>query len=143
MYLAGTREFDASREAVFEAVTDPHLIAEAIPALESFSAVDPDHWTATAKFSLAPRLRLTFEVLDRRRSEHSRLRIHGKSFGGSAMVDTSFDLTDAVNGRTAMHYEGELHLSGLLGRIGEHALRPLAERQIGRMLAAIEHRVSV
>ena len=58
MHLAGTREFDAPREAVFEAVTDPHLIAEAIPALESFEAVDSDHWAATAKFSIAPRLRI-------------------------------------------------------------------------------------
>jgi carbon monoxide dehydrogenase subunit G len=142
MHLAGTREFDASREAVFAAVTDPHLIAGAIPALESFEAVDADHWTATAKFSIAPRLRLTFEVLERRKPEHSRLRIHGKSFGGSAVVDTSFDLASAGDGRTAMHYEGELHLSGLLGRIGEHALRPLAERQIEKLLAAIEHRAS-
>jgi len=88
----------------------------------------------------ALRLRVAFELLDTRPPDHARLRAHGKNFGGSATFDTSFDLTRR-NGRTAMRYDAQFSLSGLLGRIGEHALRPIAERQIEKLFRAVEERV--
>ena len=142
MKIEGNREFGAAREEVFAALTDPKLVAGAIPALESVEVADIDHWTATVKLPVAPRLRVAFEILERRPPEHARLRARGKNLGGSATMETSFDLTRR-NGRTAMRYEAELRLSGLLGRLGEPALRPIAERQIERLLRAVERRVSV
>jgi uncharacterized protein len=140
MRLEGRREFDAPREAVYAAVTDPELVGAAIPALESMDVADRDHWTATVKLSIAPRLRVAFEVLDRKPPAHARLHAHGKNLGGSATIDTSFDLAEEA-GRTAMRYEAIVRLSGLLGRLGEPALRPFAERQIERLIRAVEKRV--
>jgi uncharacterized protein len=140
MRIEGTREFAASREAVFDALTDPELVAGSIPALESIEVADRDHWVASVKVSIAPRLRVAFELLDRRPPEHARLRAHGKNLGGSATFDTSFDLTGR-DGRTTMSYHAQFTLSGLLGRIGEHALRPIAEHQIERLFRAVEDRV--
>jgi uncharacterized protein len=141
MRLEGTRGFDAPREEVYEALTDPELVASAIPALESLTVADHEHWTATVKVSVAPRLKVAFEVLDRRPPEHARLRAHGKNLGGAARFDTSFDLADD-GGRTAMRYSAEFGLSGLLGRLGEPALRPIVERQVGRLFAAVDRRVA-
>jgi uncharacterized protein len=139
--LEGTRQFAASCEAVYDALTDPELVAASIPALESVQVTDEDHWTATVKVSVAPRLRVEFEVRDQRPPEHARLHAHGKSFGASAMVDTSFDLAGR-DGKTTMSYVAQFGLSGLLGRIGEPALRPIAERQLEKLLRAVEARVS-
>src|SRR5207237_7286581 len=104
MRIEGTREFEAPPEAVFDALTDPDLVSRAIPALESLDISDPDHWTATVKVSIAPRLKVRFEVLDKRPPAHARLRAHGKNLGGAATVDTSFDLAGS-NGRTTMRYD--------------------------------------
>lgn len=140
MRIEGSREFVAPCEDVYEALTDPELVASAIPALESLDVSDRDHWTATVKVSIAPRLRVAFEVLDQRPPQHARLRASGKNFGGAASLDTSFDLA-RMNGRTLMRYDARFGLSGLLGRLGEPALRPIAERQLERLLRAVEHRV--
>jgi carbon monoxide dehydrogenase subunit G len=140
MRLEGTREFAARREAVFAALTDPDLVAGAIPALESLEVADVGHWTATVKVPIAPRLRVAFEILERRPPEHARLRARGKNLGGGATLDTSFDLA-GQNGSTTMHYDARFALSGLLGRLGEHALRPIAERQVERLMRAVERRV--
>jgi carbon monoxide dehydrogenase subunit G len=142
MHLEGTREFAAPREEVYEALTDPELVAGAIPALESLTVADHEHWTATVKLPIAPRLKVAFEVLDRRPPEHARLYAHGKNFGSTASVDTSFDLAQNGNEKTAMRYSAEFKLSGLLGRIGEPALRPIAERQIARLFTAVDRRVT-
>jgi carbon monoxide dehydrogenase subunit G len=140
MRLEGKRDFAAPREAVFEALTDPELVAGSIPALEGLEVTDRDHWTATVKVPLAPRLRVYFELLDRRPPEHARLCAHGKNFGSSATFDTSFDLEHG-NGRTMMRYDAQFTLSGILGRIGEHALKPIAERQVEKLFRAVERRV--
>lgn len=140
MRLQGKREFAAPREAVFEALTDPELVAGSIPALEGLEVTDRDHWTATVKVPIAPRLRVHFELLDRRLPEHACLRAHGKNFASSATFDTSFDLTEQ-NGLTSMHYDAQFSLSGLLGRVGEHVLRPIAERQVDKLFRAVKERV--
>jgi carbon monoxide dehydrogenase subunit G len=142
MHLEGTREFAAPPEEVYEALTDPELVAGAIPALESLTVADHEHWIATVKVSIAPRLKVAFEVLDRRPPGHARLRAHGKNFGSTASVDTSFELAEDGVKRTAMRYSAEFTLSGLLGRIGEPALRPIAERQVARLFAAVDRRVA-
>ena len=141
MRLEGTREFAGPREAVFAALTDPELVAGAIPALESVDVSDPDHWTASMRVSIAPRLRVAFEVLDRRPPEHARLRARGKNLGGSATMETSFDLAEA-GACTHMRYEADFLLSGLLGRLGGPAFRLIAERQIDRLFRAVARRVS-
>jgi uncharacterized protein len=139
--IEGNREFAAPREEVYAALTDPELVSGSIPALESLEVADRDHWTASVKIPVAPRLKVRFEVLDQRPPEHARLHAYGKNFGSHASVDTSFDLLQQ-NGRTAMRYDAEFVLSGLLGRIGEHALRPIAERQVEKLLRAVERRTA-
>ena len=141
MKIEGTREFAAPQDAVYEALTDAELVSGSIPALESLEVSDHDHWTASVKVSVAPRLEVAFELLDERRPVHARLRARGKNFGAGATVDTSFDLAQR-NGRTTMRYDAQFVLSGLLGRIGERALRPIAERQVEKLLRAVERRVS-
>ena len=125
---------------MYEALTDPELVSSAIPALESLDVSDPEHWTANVRVSIAPRLKVRFEVHEQRPPEHARLSAHGKNFGGAARVDTSFDLTQKGS-RTSMSYTVEFHLSGLLGRLGEAALRPIVDRQTNRLFAAVERRV--
>ncbi len=69
MRLDGIRHFDAPREAVYAALTDPELVSSAIPALESLDVSDAEHWTANVKVSIAPRLQVRFEVHEQRPPE--------------------------------------------------------------------------
>jgi carbon monoxide dehydrogenase subunit G len=138
--LEGTHSFDASREDVFAALTDPELVAETMPGVEGLDLRDRDHWTAHVKLPIAPRMKMQFEVQDRRPPEHARLHAHGKSFGAGITLDTEFDLA-GQNGQTEMRYLARFALGGMLGRLGEGALQPVAERQIAKLLAAVGRRV--
>ena len=140
MRIEGNRELAAPRQAVFDALTDPELVAQTMPGLQDLRVADTDHWTASVKLSIAPRLKMSFEIQERREPEHGRLHAHGKNFGSSVTIDTSFDLAER-DGRTLMAYVAEFRLGGILGRLGEAALRPLAERQVERLIGAVERRV--
>jgi carbon monoxide dehydrogenase subunit G len=133
--VQGERRFAAPPERVFAVLTDPDVIASAMPAVRSHRVVDDDHWQAKVKppLPLAPSLTVRFEVLDRRTPEHAALHAHG------AGVDctSTFDLVADAEG-TTMRWRTELHLSGVLERFAGHGLEAVAERQAARTLDAVE-----
>jgi carbon monoxide dehydrogenase subunit G len=133
--VRGERRFAAPPERVFALLTDPDIVASAIPAVHGHRVVDDDHWEARVKppVPLAPKLTIRFEVVDRRPPEHASLRAHG----GGADVASTFDLAED-NGGTAMTWEAEIHLSGIIDRLVGHGLDPVARRQAERTLDAVE-----
>ena len=140
MRIEGRRDFAAAREDVFDALVDPELIARTVPGLERLDLSGSDRWTGTIKISVAPRMKVSFEIRERRRPEHAQLHARGKGLGAGLTLDTSFDLA-GTDGRTSMRYVADFSLSGMLGRLGEATLRPIAERQVGKLLRAVEDRV--
>jgi uncharacterized protein len=133
--VEGERRFAAPPERVFALLTDPDIVASAIPAVRSHSVVDADHWQAKVKPPLpfAPSITIRFEVLDRRPPEHAALHAHG----GGADVTSTFDLAPDGDG-TLMHWRTELRLSGLLSHFHGPGLEAIAQRQAARTLDAVE-----
>jgi carbon monoxide dehydrogenase subunit G len=136
--VEGERRFDATPQRVYDLLTDPEVIASAIPAVRGHTVIDPDHWQAKVKPPLrfAPGVTIRFEVLDRRPPEHARLHAHG----GGADVTSTFDLVADGDG-TLMHWQTELELGGLLARFAGHGLDAIAERQATRTLDAVERQL--
>jgi carbon monoxide dehydrogenase subunit G len=131
----GERRFAAPPERVFALLTDPDVVASAMPAVRGHSVIDADHWHAKVKPPLpfAPSITIRFEVLDRRPPEHAALHAHG----GGADVISTFDLSADGEG-TLMHWRTEIKLTGLLSRFAGPGLEAVAERQAARTLDAVE-----
>jgi carbon monoxide dehydrogenase subunit G len=132
--VEGERRFAAPPERVFALLTDPEVIATALPAVRGHRAVDADHWEAKVKppLPLAPSITIRFEVLERRPPEHAALR----ATGGGANVLSRFDLEPDGTG-TVMHWRTELELSGILGRLAGPGLDTIARHQADRTLDAV------
>jgi uncharacterized protein len=133
--IDGERHFDAPPGRVFELLTDPAVVASAMPAVRDVRVLDEDNWEAKVKppLPLAPSLRIRFVVLERRPGEHAALRAHG----GGADVTSTFDLAAEGDG-TLMTWRTEIALSGLLGRFAGPGLDVVAQRQAARTLDAVE-----
>jgi carbon monoxide dehydrogenase subunit G len=133
--VEGDRRFAAPPERVFALLTDPDVVASAMPAVRSHSVLDADHWLAKVKPPLpfAPSITIRFEVLDRRPPEHAALHAHG----GGADVTSTFDLA-ADGAETLMHWRTEIALTGLLSRFHGPGLNAVAHRQATRTLDAVE-----
>jgi carbon monoxide dehydrogenase subunit G len=132
--VEGQRRFVAPPERVFELLTDPDVIASALPAVRSHRVLDADHWEAKVKppLPLAPSITIRFEVKERRSPEHAAL----QADGGGAHVLSRFDLAPDGEG-TLMHWRTELELSGILGRLAGPGLDSIARHQAERMLEAV------
>ena len=134
--VAGERRFAAPPERVFALLTDPALIAHAVPAVRGHTVRDADHWEAKVKPPLpfAPSLTIRFEVTGRRPPEHAGLRAHG----GGADVDSVFDLEPVDGGATLMRWRAEVRLGGVLRRFAGAGLDAVARHQAERTLDAVE-----
>ncbi len=133
--------FDAAREDVYRALTDPEEVGEAFDAIERVD-VDGQDWTVVARPPFPGGFRLKFSVhLDElREPEHARLRAWGKSLGGRVSLDCSFDLAEAGEG-TLMHWAAEVGAAGLFSGLGSQALGPVATHQADRAMARLARRL--
>ena len=136
--VEGERRFAAPPQRVFELLTDPDVIASAIPAVRGHTVLDADHWHAKVKPPLpfAPSVTIRFEVLDRRPPEHARLHAHG----GGADVTSTFDL-EADGDATVMRWRTELRLAGVLGKLAGPGGEAVARRQADRTLDEVTRRL--
>jgi carbon monoxide dehydrogenase subunit G len=141
VHIQGERHFDAPREDVFRALTDPDEVAGAFSAIELVEAERLD-WTVVVRPPLPGGFRLKFSVRvdDLREPDHARLRAWGKSLGGRVSVDSSFDLQETDNG-TRMRWEAEVDAAGLFSGLGSQALGPVATHQAERALARLAERM--
>jgi carbon monoxide dehydrogenase subunit G len=133
--VSGERRFEAEPERVFALLTDPDVVASAIPAVHGHRVIDENHWEAKVKPPLrfAPKLTIRFEVQERHAPRHAALRAHG----GGADVFSRFDL-EAENGGTRMRWSTELSLGGVLDHLAGHGVDAIARRQAERTLDAVE-----
>lgn len=134
-YVEGERRFAAPPERVFALLTDPAVIAAAVPAVRGHHVLDADHWEAKVKppLPLAPSLTIRFEVTERHEPTHAALRAHG----GGADVKSTFDLSPDGAG-TLMRWRATVGLAGVLHRFGGHGLESIARHQADRTLDAVE-----
>ena len=130
--VEGQRRFAASPERVFALLTDPDVVAAAVPVIHSHRELDDDHWEAKVKAPIpfAPSVTIRFIVTERRAPEHAAIQTHG----GGAHVESSFDLEPDGDGRTRIRWRAEIALTGLLAAFGGHGLEPLARRAAERVL---------
>jgi carbon monoxide dehydrogenase subunit G len=125
------RLIDAPHERVFAALTDPAVVAAALPVLRSHRVLDDDHFDAKVRAPLpfAPAVTVHFEIVERRPPEHAAIRSNGRG----VRIVSSFDL--APEGRaTRVQWQAELELTGILAAFGGHGLEPLARRASDRVL---------
>ena len=137
MQIQGERQFDATPEDVFRALTDPEEMSAAFSAIELVEA-HGTHWTLTVRLPLpgGARLKVAVHVEEIREPEHARLQAVGKSLGGRVSVNSSFDL--APEGAvTRMRWTAHVDAAGLLRGLGSQALAPVATHQAERALERI------
>jgi carbon monoxide dehydrogenase subunit G len=128
--VSGERRFAAPPQRVFDLLTDPDVIAGALPGCRSHSVVDEDHWEAKVKppLPLFPAVTVRMEVIERRPPTHAGLRAHARGIDITSM----FDLT-ADGDETVMRWRTDVHVTG-----GGHGLEGIARRQAEHTLDVVE-----
>jgi carbon monoxide dehydrogenase subunit G len=128
--VSGDRRFAAPPERVFAALTDPNVIAQALPGVRSHRVIDDDHWEAKVKppLPLFPAVTVRMEVIDRKPPTHAGVRAKSRGID----ITSTFDLSPDGDG-TLMQWSTDVHVAG-----GGHGLEGVARHQAERTLDAVE-----
>jgi carbon monoxide dehydrogenase subunit G len=141
--VAGERDFEAPREAVWQVPNDPAAMAATMPGVESFDVHDDRHWRANVKIPLGLGtlgMTMDMEKTEEREPEFARLAIKGNGVGAIMSMTTAFNLSDD-GGRTKMGWEADVRIAGPVGSMGQRVLQPIVNQQVQHVLAALDEQV--
>jgi uncharacterized protein len=130
MKIATTSRIQASRGAVFVALTDPAVLQRAIPGCESLAAVGDDDYEAVLKIGVAG-LKGTYtgtaQIREKQPPQSLRLSFAGKGgpgfVRGSAAVRLSED-----DGFTLVACEADVQVGGLIAAVGSRLVEAAARK---------------
>jgi hypothetical protein len=142
--VSGEREFAAPRATVWEVLNDPEAMAKTMPGVESFDVHDDRHWTANVKIPLGLgglKMKVDMNKVEEREPEFAKLAIKGSGVGAMMNMETSFTLSDAADGGTAMAWSAEVKVLGPVGSMGQRVLQPIVNQQVKHVLTALDAQV--
>ena len=145
MNVSGERLFEAPKAAVWQVLNDPASMAKTMPGVESFDVHDERRWTANVKIPLGLgglKMKIDMDKVEEREPEYAKLQIKGQGVGAMLSMETSFELTDAAGGGTAMAWAADVKIAGPVGSMGQRVLQPIVNQQVTHVLSALDREVT-
>jgi len=142
--VEGERTFEAPRATVWQVLNDPASMAKTMPGVESFDVHDDRRWTANVKIPLGLgglKMKVDMEKTEERALEFAAMHIKGQGVGAMMNMQTTFQLSDALNGGTAMKWTADVKIAGPVGSMGQRVLQPIVNQQVQHVLGALDTQV--
>ena len=144
MNVQGERTFAAPRATVWQVLNDPASMAKTMPGVESFDIHDDKRWTANVKIPLGLgglKMKVDMEKTEENEPEFAVMKMKGQGVGAMMNMQTSFTLSDAEGGATAMEWSADVRIAGPVGSMGQRVLQPIVNQQVQHVLGALEQQV--
>jgi uncharacterized protein len=142
--VAGERTFDAPRATVWQVLNDPASMAKTMPGVQSFDVHDDKRWTANVKIPLGLgglKMKVDMEKTEERELEYAAMAIKGSGVGAMMNMTTTFELSDAPDGGTAMKWAADVKIAGPVGSMGQRVLQPIVNQQVDGVLTSLDQQV--
>jgi uncharacterized protein len=140
MRIEGSVIVAAPRQAVWDALQDPAVLARTLPGCDAFEEVGPDAYRATITAGIAS-IKGTYlgdvALSDRVAPEQYRLHASGSGAPGTVSADALVTLEE-IDGGTRVGYSAEAAVGGMIGGVGQRLISGVAKRMAGQFFAAVE-----
>jgi carbon monoxide dehydrogenase subunit G len=144
MKIEGTHEIKAPREFVYQAITDPLILQRCIPGCQSLEKTEENTYIATMKAGVGS-VKGTFKgnvrLEDMQAPTHYRMTVDGKGAPGFVKGTGIFNLEER-NGGTAIAYEGEMKVGGVIAGVGQRMIEAAAKMLAHQFFSALENEIS-
>jgi len=133
MKIEGTHQIQSPRDRIYAALINPQILQRCIPGCQSLDKTADNTYVATMKAGVGPVKGIfkgNVRLEDMQPPSHYRMIVDGKGGPGFVKGTGDFDLQD-VDGGTAIAYQGELQVGGVIAGVGQRMIEAAA-----KMLAA-------
>jgi carbon monoxide dehydrogenase subunit G len=143
MQIKGAYTFQAPRPAVWEALMDPTVLAQALPGGEQLEQVGDNEYKAAMNVRVGPvqgkfdgKVELSAIVpLD-----GYRMKVHGSGPAGFVDGEGAISLVENGDG-TVMNYEGDVQVGGKIAGVGQRLIDSTAKSIIRQGLKVLDEQI--
>lgn len=146
MKLQGEYLFDGPREAVWDLVRDPDVLARALPGTQSLDKVAENVYEGKMNVRIGPvaglfsgKLTVSNEVPP----ESYTLTVEGKGGPGFGKGSGDVQLVDQGDGTTLMKYQGELQVGGTIANVGQRLIETVANSMAKQAFESLNRSLKV
>ena len=130
MEFSGSETIKAPREKVFDFLTDPKNFSSGIPDIKKIEIISPEKFKVVAKLGISfirGTFTIDFDVVEKERPSHARLKGHGTGVGSAVDMDIVVDLEEQ-DSNTILKWKADAKVSGMLASLGQRMLGSVAEK---------------
>jgi len=141
MKVSGTSTLTADRATVWAALNDPAVLVATIPGCRRLEALGDDAYTMTVAAGVGSikgvydgEVRLTDQV------EPGSFHMHAQGAGAAGTIgaDVAVTLEDAPGGGTALTYDADAVVGGMIGGVGQRMLTGVSKRMAAEFFKNVD-----
>ncbi|KHL08254.1 hypothetical protein CLV56_0883 [Mumia flava] len=145
MKVSGSAVVKAPVHEVWTALLDPAVLVETIPGCESLSATGENAYAMTVSAGVAA-IRGTYAGTCTLADlvEHESLTMHAEGAGapGTIATDVAVRFEDLGDGTTAISYDADAVVGGMIGGVGQRMLTAVSKRMAGEFFGAVDDAIT-
>jgi carbon monoxide dehydrogenase subunit G len=145
MLIDSEFKFDAPREAVFDGLMDPEILAGALPGTDRLDLIGEDRYEGEMEASVGPvtaaRFSVVVELKDKVRPESFDMHVDGKGKAGFVSGVAHVELEECGGG-TLMKYRADLQVGGRVASVGQRLLDSVGKAMSKQGLEAVSRSVA-
>lgn len=143
MQLKGTHTFQAPRAAVWEALMDPTVLAQALPGGEALEKVGDNEYKAAMNVRVGPvqgKFDGKIELSNIKPLESYHMKVNGTGPAGFVNGAGSLALDENGDG-TLLRYEGEVQVGGRIAGVGQRLIDSTAKSIIKQGFKMLDEQI--
>ena len=125
MKIEGEYTFDGFREAVWEILRDPNVLATALPGTQSLDQISDNEYQGEMNVRIGPVAGLfsgQVVISDEVPPKSLTMTVEGKGKPGFVKGSGSVQLISQEENKTLMQYEGDMQVGGRLASVGQRMM---------------------
>lgn len=138
----GEFESSQSREKLWTYFTDPDILADSAPGVESMDMESPYELSAVMAVgvgSVKPTFNVDVTVTEAEEPAHLDMTASGEASRNSFETVAEMNLLETEEGGTLFEWRAEANVSGLIASMGQRALNSVAKRLVSNFFENIEN----
>lgn len=140
MKITGSATLSAPPDKAFEALNDPAVLVRTIPGVQSLEQLADDRYRMTVTAGVAS-IKGTYDgevrLTDLEPPHRFTLRAHGAGAPGTVDATVAVSLRDH-DGATALEYDADAVVGGMVGGVGQRMLTGVAKKMAGQFFGNVD-----
>ncbi len=145
MRLQGAVNIKASRQRVWEFLTDPHAVSGCAPGVESLEIVIPDQkFRAVASVgfgSVKARFVTDVDWVELDAPNRAKMKAHGTAPGSAVDASADMALSDGTDGSTDMRWSADVVVVGTIASLASRLLGSVTQKLTEQFFQCVKQRI--